>query len=91
MSNSIEIEERVNLLIEVRQIIEYRDNTYFARELLVSNITQINKLSSVNLKSIVFQYYLNKGDITAYNKVNKQSIDYLTKINTFILEEGYKI
>ena len=91
MSNSIEIEERVNLLIEVRQIIEYRGNTYLPRELLVSNIVQIDKLSLANLKGILFQYYSNKGDIITCNKVNKQLIDYLAKVNKCISEERNEI
>ena len=83
MSNSIEIEEKLDLLIEVK----HEDTTYFLGKLLVLNMIQINKLSLANLKVILFQYYLNKGDIVAYNRVNKRSKDCLTKINKCILEE----
>ena len=52
-------------------------------------VRQCKNFPSSVIKGILFEYYLTIGDIEAYEKVNKQSKKYTTKLKQSISEEGY--
>ena len=52
---------------------------------------QIIKLSLDKIKGILFKVYSTINNKEAYNKINCWSLQYKTKLNKGILEEGYII
>ena len=90
LSNGMKIEERVELLNEVKEVFWNKRDVIPTRYKQILEISII-KLSNSELKGILFEAYLSLGDKEAYDKVNERSKQYLAKINSGISEEGYII
>ena len=51
--------------------------------------TAIEKLLNTEIKEILFKTYIMLDDKKSYDKVNKRSWKYLSKLNSSISKEGY--
>ena len=50
---------------------------------------QIEKLPNNVIKGILFEHYINKGDMDSYDQINTRLKAYANKINQGISEEGF--
>ena len=55
------------------------------------SLNKIKKLSSSELKGILFKVYLVIGNKDVYNRVNQRLKSFAAKINLYISEENYTI
>ena len=76
---------------EITAIIGNRQNHYFLLQFQTLTSSQINRVSNLELKGILFTYYSNIRGKQAYLAVNERSRRYVQKLNEGISEEDYTI
>ena len=80
ISDRTHIEERIDLHNKIRRVTSsYR----------IQLDININKMTTVQLKGWLFEFYSKQGNIEVYNNINKRTLEYRNKINNRISEEGY--
>ena len=89
MADRLEIEERVDLINELKGILTNRYNDCLPPQYQSILVRQCKNFPSSVIKDILFEYYLTIIDIKAYKKVNKWFKKYAMKLKQLILEEGY--
>ena len=71
MADGLEIEERVDLINELKRILTNKCNDYLLPQYQSILVRQCKNFSSSIIKGILFEYYLTIRDIKAHEKVNE--------------------
>ena len=91
MSDSITIKKRVELINEIRSILEELDLQELTPTLQNIKMNKVDDLQTTVLKGILFDYYSSIKNLSTYNNVNERLKWYLEKVNKAVSEEDYEI
>ena len=91
MIDEVEIKERIELVKELQSIYKTGRKDSIPIEYWQIKPNQVDRLSTVVFKGILFQYYTNTRDISSYKKINNRLRKYIIKINKAISEEEYTL
>jgi len=90
-ADSLEIEERVDLLHDLKQILSMIPRCNLLQQYTTLDINKLETIANAEIKRILFTIYSHTRDVQAYKDMNCRLKDYLKKINKYISEERFTI